>query len=117
MEDYTKFKLKRKDELAQLLEQRDNWFVVACNKCFKEFTAEEEPESGELHRLAAAHGRSVAGSASIDFLCNKKARQTGWFDGPLDIFSLNTPAQTAPQTLRQPRDGRQPLYIPFSSFY
>lgn len=71
MEDYTKFKLKGQDELIPLLGSRDNLFVVACNKCFKEFAAEDEPECGEFERLACEQGKNVTGGMCIDFLCNK----------------------------------------------
>ncbi len=71
MEDYTKYKLKDKDELVALLEGKDNLFIVACNKCFKEFASYEEPELGEFTALAAEQGKTVTGSACIDFLCNK----------------------------------------------
>ena len=46
MVDYTKYKLKGFDELASVLEGKDNLFVVACNKCFKEFVTVDEPERG-----------------------------------------------------------------------
>ena len=71
MEDYTKFKLKKKDELTALLENRSNVFIVACNKCYKEFEAADEPEREELAQLAGELGITVAGGINIDFLCNK----------------------------------------------
>jgi electron transport complex protein RnfC len=71
LEDYTKFKLKKEDELVPLLENRDNLFIVACNKCFKEFTAEDEPECGEFERFVVGHGKTCKGHVKIDFLCNK----------------------------------------------
>ena len=33
LENYTKYKLKSNDELASVLEGKDNLFVIACNKC------------------------------------------------------------------------------------
>ena len=71
MEDYTKFKLKKKDELIPLLENRSDIFIVSCNKCFKEFTAEDEPECNELRQLVKEQGKNVTGGINIDFLCNK----------------------------------------------
>ena len=71
MENYTKYQLKSKDELASVLEGRDNLFIVACNKCFKEFETVDEPECGEFEKIAAENGRTVTGSARVDFLCNK----------------------------------------------
>ena len=71
MENYTKYKLKNKDELESLLADKDNLFIIACNKCFKEFETIDEPECGELEKLAAECGKTVVGSARVDFLCNK----------------------------------------------
>ncbi|MGI6008318.1 MAG: electron transport complex subunit RsxC, partial [Ruminococcus sp.] len=71
LENYTKYRLKKDDELASVLTGRDNLFIIACNKCFKEFETVEEPECGEFEKIAAENGKTVIGSARIDFLCNK----------------------------------------------
>ena len=71
MENYTKYALKSWDELTALLEGMDNLFVVSCNKCFKEFESVQEPELGTFLKLAEAYDKTVTGTASIDFLCNK----------------------------------------------
>ena len=71
MEDYTKYQLKGKEELEALLEGKDNLFLLACNKCFKEFQTVEEPECGQLEQLAAEQGKTVTGSLRVDFLCNQ----------------------------------------------
>ncbi len=71
MENYTKYKLKETDELVSLLADKDNLFVVACNKCFKEFESIDEPDCGEFEKLAAEQGKTVTGSVKVDFLCNK----------------------------------------------
>lgn len=71
MENYTKYKLKDRDELVSLLAGVDNLFVVACNKCFKEFETIDEPDCGEFEKLAAEQGKTITGSAKVDFLCNK----------------------------------------------
>ncbi len=71
MENYTKYKLKSSEELAALLADKDNLFLVACNKCFKEFDTVDEPDCDELAKLAAEQGKTVIGSAKVDFLCNK----------------------------------------------
>ncbi len=47
LENYTKYRLKSADELAPFLAGTDNIFVVACNKCFKEF---ESMSSGSFSR-------------------------------------------------------------------
>ena len=41
MENYTKYRLKDKEELVSLLAGKDNLFIIACNKCFKEFEKRE----------------------------------------------------------------------------
>ena len=71
MENYTKYRLKGNDELAALLEGKDKLFVLACNKCFKEFTSVEEPDCDEFVKFAAEQGKTVTGFAKVDFLCNK----------------------------------------------
>ncbi len=71
MENYSKYRLKDADELAQFLENRDNIFVVACNKCFKEFETVDEPDCDELVKIVEERGKKVTGAAKIDFLCNQ----------------------------------------------
>ena len=71
MENYTKYRLKSTEELAPLLAGRDNLFVIACNKCFKEFETVDEPDCDEFLQFAAEQGKTVTGSVKIDFLCNK----------------------------------------------
>ena len=71
MENYTKYKLKSNDELASVLDGKDNLFVIACNKCFKEFETVDEPDCDEFLKFAADQGKNVTGSAKFDFLCNK----------------------------------------------
>ena len=71
LENYTKYKLKAVEELTPLLAGKDNLFVIACNKCFKEFETIDEPERAEFLSIASAEGKNITGSASVDFLCNK----------------------------------------------
>ena len=71
MENYTKYRLKEIDELAPFLAGTDKIFVVACNKCFKEFETVDEPDCGEFVKLAEAQDKTVTGSVQVDFLCNK----------------------------------------------
>lgn len=70
MVDYTKYVLKSNEELEALLEGKDNLFVVACNKCFKEYTTVDEPEVDAFTALAAEKGKTVTGSVKVNFLCN-----------------------------------------------
>ena len=71
MENYTKYKLKGYGELADLLEGKDNLFVIACNKCFKEFETLDEPDCDAFMRLAEGLDKHITGTARADFLCNK----------------------------------------------
>ena len=71
LENYTKYKLKEIGELAGVLDGKDNLFVIACNKCFKEFETTQEPDCDAFEKIAAEHGKTVTGTAKIDFLCNK----------------------------------------------
>ena len=71
MENYTKYKLKEFGELADLLEGKDNLFVIACNKCFKEYETTNEPDCETFLKLAEGLDKTVTGTAKADFLCNK----------------------------------------------
>jgi len=71
LENYTKYKLKEREELGALLEGNDKLFVIACNKCFKEFTTVDEPDCAEFEQFAAEQGKELTGSIKVDFLCNK----------------------------------------------
>ena len=51
LENYTKYKLKSSDELTSVLSGRDNLFVIACNKCFKEFETVDEADCEEFLKL------------------------------------------------------------------
>ncbi|MBR4864343.1 MAG: electron transport complex subunit RsxC [Oscillospiraceae bacterium] len=75
MENYTKYALKPAEQLRELLAQTDDIFVIACNKCFKEFTVLEEPELDAFLAVAKDMGKNVTGSARADFLCNKYIAQ------------------------------------------
>ena len=71
MENYTKYALKASEELKAALAGTDNIFVIACNKCFKEFESTQEPDCAEFLKLAEEMGKTVTGIAKPDFLCNK----------------------------------------------
>ena len=71
MVDYTKYALKPEQELAAVLADRDNLFVIACNKCFKTYSADTEPELAAFEKFAADQGKTVTGSIRVDFLCNQ----------------------------------------------
>ncbi len=71
LENYTKYKLKDDGELAAALACTDNVFVIACNKCFKEFETMQEPDCEAFVKIASQQGKTVTGTAKVDFLCNK----------------------------------------------
>ena len=71
MENYTKYALKAADELKSILADADNMFVIACNKCFKEFDTLQEQDLDAFLEIAAQMGKTVTGTARADFLCNK----------------------------------------------
>ncbi len=71
MENYTKYKLKEKEELVSALEGKDHLFIVSCNKCFKEFEIFDEPDCEALVSMVEGMGKTVTGSVKVDFLCNK----------------------------------------------
>jgi electron transport complex protein RnfC len=63
--------LKGNDELESLLADKDHLFIIACNKCFKEFDSVDEPDCGELEKIVTGQGKTITGTAKVDFLCNK----------------------------------------------
>ena len=72
MENYTKYRLKDDNELVPLIADKDGLFILACNKCFKEFTGDDEPECGVFLELAKAQGKTVTACLNVDFMCNKR---------------------------------------------
>ena len=71
MENYTKYRLKAEEELAGVLSGIDNLFVIACNKCFKEFETINESDCEAFVKIAEGLGKTITGTAKADFLCNK----------------------------------------------
>ncbi|MGL4607048.1 MAG: electron transport complex subunit RsxC [Eubacteriaceae bacterium] len=63
--------MKRKEELDAVLADKDDLFVIACNKCFKELDSFDEPECGQFEEIAKAQGKNIVGFAKVDFLCNE----------------------------------------------
>ncbi len=92
MENYTKYKLKADEELLPLLAETDDVFVIACNKCFKEFESIEEPDCDEFVKLAAQQGKHITGAVKLDFLCNKVQTERKLMDaipeGTKNIFVI-----------------------------
>ena len=71
MENYTKYALKATEELTSLLCDKDNIFVIACNKCFHEYNSTENQDCDNLLTLIEGLGKTVTGVIRPDFLCNK----------------------------------------------
>ena len=108
MENYTKYTLKATQELSEVLSGVDNLFVISCNKCYKEFTAVQEPDQEVFLKLASDLGKHVTGSIHIDFLCNKtqtaKALADAIPEGTQCVFVLSCGlgVQTVAQLLDLP---------------
>ncbi|MBQ9844156.1 MAG: methylenetetrahydrofolate reductase C-terminal domain-containing protein, partial [Oscillospiraceae bacterium] len=106
MENYTKYALKPWEELAALLEDKENIFVVACNKCFKAFETMEEPECDKLVALADGLDKHVTGVMKADFLCNQnhtgKALQLPEGTENVVVLSCGLGVQTVAAMLDKP---------------
>ncbi|MCD8105198.1 MAG: electron transport complex subunit RsxC [Lachnospiraceae bacterium] len=116
MEDYTKYRLKSSEELSLVLSGTDQIFVIACNKCFKEFQNIEEPELAEFEKIAAEEGKTITGSARVDFLCNKtqtaKKLSDVIPDGTENVFviSCGLGVQTVADLMLQRESGPVSVY-------
>lgn len=73
--DYTKYKLKPKKEVIEIIGSKDNIFIISCNKCFKRFISQMEPEYAELAEMLKSSGKTLAGYIPVDYLCNKYLSQ------------------------------------------
>src|SRR5699024_3579237 len=71
LKNYITYKLKGHEEMASVLTGTDNLFIIACNKCFKEFETVDEPDCDEFEKSVTEEGKTITGSAKVDFLCNK----------------------------------------------
>ena len=80
MENYTKYRLKAEQELNAVLSGKDNLFVIACNKCFKEFETINESDCEAFVTFAEGLGKTITGAAKADFLCNETKARKGLGD-------------------------------------
>ncbi len=71
MENYTKYRLKPATELANVLGDLEDIFVIACNKCFKEFDDAQDNDLQQVLELIDMVDKNITGTMQIDFLCNK----------------------------------------------
>lgn len=79
--DYVKYALKTDDELKKLLADKNDIFVVACNKCFKEYQSAENAELDTFLNFAESLGKNIIGSRSVEFLCNDVQTVRKFSDG------------------------------------
>jgi len=112
MVEIKKTGLKPKEEIIELLEGKNKIFVIACNKCYKEYTDETNEELDQFLKLMQENGKNVVGTARIDFLCNgqtagKKISEFKNMDEAetICVVSCGIGAQTTMATL----DGK-PVY-------
>ncbi|HPP29910.1 MAG TPA: electron transport complex subunit RsxC [bacterium] len=68
--DYTKYRLKKEDELKNILSNVNKLTLLWCKKCFTEFREEPGEECDEAVRIIRDSGVEIAGCEGIDFLCN-----------------------------------------------
>ena len=98
--------------MAALLADKDNLFVLACNKCFKEFETNDEPDLGEFEKIAGECGKTVTGSAKVDFLCNKtqtaKKLQDMIPEGTENVVVIS--CGLGVQTVADLKKGEMPVY-------
>ncbi|MCK4249006.1 MAG: methylenetetrahydrofolate reductase C-terminal domain-containing protein, partial [Candidatus Omnitrophica bacterium] len=73
--DYTKFRLKPDEEIKEVLAQNPDISVIFCNKCYKEFETDNEPECNKLAELVKSEQVKISKCVSVDFLCNKHHTQ------------------------------------------
>ena len=110
--DYTKYKLKKEDELKDILKGIDRIILLWCKMCFTEFKEESEEEVQKIIEIAEELNITISHLEGIDFLCNnhhtKKILQSisskepvgviscgigiqfvsNFFDGERDVFAL-----------------------------
>ncbi len=68
--DHSKFKLKPQEEILACLKDSRKIFVIACKKCYEEFSVLKAPEIAELVEILNKTSKSVIGTLELDFLCN-----------------------------------------------
>ncbi len=123
MENYTKYTLKPWGELADLLEGKNNLYVIGCNKCFKAFETMEESDCDKVVDLAEGLDKTVTGVTKIDFLCNQnQAKSLQLPEGTENVIVLScglgvqtvaamvdAPVYSASNTIR--RDGQHGMAL------
>lgn len=68
--DYTKYRLKKEDELKESLGGINRMTLLWCKKCFTEFKEETEQECQQAIKIIRGLNLSISHCEGIDFLCN-----------------------------------------------
>ncbi len=68
--DYTKYRLKKEEEIREILAGVPKISILWCRKCYKEFKEDSEPECGMARDILEGLGIVIAGCHPVDFLCN-----------------------------------------------
>ncbi|HNS32966.1 MAG TPA: electron transport complex subunit RsxC [bacterium] len=68
--DYTKYRLKPESEIIKMLKEVSQLQVLLCEKCYKKFEEDFEPECLELREIISRSGTTLLKCTSIPFLCN-----------------------------------------------
>lgn len=69
--EYIKYALKKNEELDELLKDKDNLFVISCNKCFKDFSFDLDPDIDSFMAFAKERNKNIVGHKRLDYVCNK----------------------------------------------
>lgn len=68
--DYTKYRLKKEEEIQALLSGISKLSVLWCRKCYKEFKDDSEPECVRLRTILEGSDTEITVCQPVDFLCN-----------------------------------------------
>ncbi|MDD5454627.1 MAG: electron transport complex subunit RsxC [Candidatus Ratteibacteria bacterium] len=86
--DYTKYRLKSKEDLDIALSGISGIFIVHCMKCYKEFQVVDEPECRDFQTYLKEKGIKFAGCIDQDFLCNNYLTEKKLKELPSDIETV-----------------------------
>lgn len=69
--DYTKFRLKPREEIQEVFGTVAGIFIIYCNKCYKKFEREDkEEEHNKFLKILGEGAGKIVGRIGVDFLCN-----------------------------------------------
>ncbi len=89
--DYTKYRLKKEEEIREILAGIPKISILWCQKCYKEFKEDFEPECGQLKDILEGMGTEITVCEPVDFLCNnyltKKILEHLQVDEPIGVVS------------------------------